>query len=104
VNSLSKIRYVVFGTLLMATVAMQSSLAAGNERAAQMKAKLQERFAQADANGDGKLTKEEAKDKMPRVYAGFENIDADHAGYVTLEQIEQYIVSLASKRRSSSGE
>lgn len=103
-NGCSRALYVVLGLTLISMTSMKSAMAAGNERAAQMKAKLEERFAEADVNGDGKLTKEEAKNKMPRIFASFDNIDTEHTGYITLDQIEQYIVSNAGKRKGSSSQ
>jgi len=49
---------------------------------------IQERFAAADKNHDGKLTLEEAKAGMPRVANNFDVIDAGHRGYVTVAEIE----------------
>lgn len=61
--------------------------------AQQLMSKLAERFNQADADHDGKLTLDEAKAGMPRVAQHFDEIDADHRGYVTLDQIASYIAS-----------
>jgi Ca2+-binding EF-hand superfamily protein len=47
-----------------------------------------ERFTKCDTNKDGKLTKEEAKGCMPRVYNNFSYIDSANKGYVTLAQIQ----------------
>ena len=49
---------------------------------------IQERFAQCDVNRDGKLTLNEAKGCMPRVYDHFSRIDEQNKGYVTVAQIE----------------
>ena len=46
------------------------------------------RFTKCDTNKDGKLTKEEAKGCMPRVYNNFSYIDSANKGYVTLAQIQ----------------
>ena len=98
-------RFKVFRVIMMlafaATITSLSAMAAEGGRAAQMKAKLEERFAKADANGDGKLTKEEAKAGMPRVHASFDSIDTDQAGYVTLEQIEAFLMQKARQRKQS---
>ena len=51
---------------------------------------LQSRFEAADTNHDGKLTKAEAQAGMPRVAKNFDQIDATHKGYVTLDDIAQY--------------
>lgn len=47
-----------------------------------------ERFTKCDANKDGKLTKEEAKGCMPRIYNNFSYIDNSGKGYVTVAQIQ----------------
>lgn len=49
---------------------------------------IAERFASCDKNHDGKLTKEEAKGCMPRIYQNFSLIDSDGKGYITVAQIE----------------
>jgi Ca2+-binding EF-hand superfamily protein len=49
---------------------------------------LDKRFAAADTNKDGCVTKDEANGKMPRVYKNFEMIDKDKKGCVTLQQIK----------------
>ena len=45
------------------------------------------KFKAADKNADGQLSLEEAKAGMPRVAKGFDKIDMEKKGYVTLEQI-----------------
>ncbi len=47
-----------------------------------------ERFAKCDINKDGKLTKEEAKECMPRIYNNFSYIDSSNKGYVTVAEIQ----------------
>jgi Ca2+-binding EF-hand superfamily protein len=49
---------------------------------------IAERFAKCDVNRDGKLTKEEAKGCMPRIYDHFSYIDSGNKGYITLAQIQ----------------
>jgi Ca2+-binding EF-hand superfamily protein len=49
---------------------------------------IADRFASCDKNHDGKLTKEEAKGCMPRIYEHFSFIDSDNKGYVTVAQIQ----------------
>lgn len=51
---------------------------------------IEQRFAQADTNHDGKLTLEEAKSGMALIAPFFEEIDASHKGYVTLDQIKGF--------------
>ncbi len=49
---------------------------------------IQERFAKCDTNRDSKLTLDEAKGCMPRIYDHFNAIDAQGKGYVTVAEIE----------------
>jgi Ca2+-binding EF-hand superfamily protein len=53
-----------------------------------MDKQVDEKFAAADVNHDGKLTLEEAKAGMPRVAKNFDKIDADKKGYITADQIK----------------
>lgn len=43
-------------------------------------------FKQADANHDGKLTRDEAQ-AMPWVYKHFDEIDSNHDGYITRDEL-----------------
>jgi Ca2+-binding EF-hand superfamily protein len=56
-----------------------------------MQKTMRERFTAADKNGDGRLTREEANGKMPRVYDNFQIIDRGRKGYVTLQEIEKSV-------------
>lgn len=49
---------------------------------------IAERFAKCDTNQDGKLTLDEAKGCMPRIYSNFSYIDASNKGYVTVAEIQ----------------
>lgn len=49
---------------------------------------LEQRFKAADKDQDGKLSKNEAEQGMPRVYKNFETIDKDKDGYVTPGEIK----------------
>jgi Ca2+-binding EF-hand superfamily protein len=49
---------------------------------------IQERFTKCDTNHDGKLTLNEAKGCMPRVYDHFSWIDSQGRGYVTVAEIQ----------------
>jgi len=49
---------------------------------------IAERFAKCDVNRDGKLTKEEAKGCMPRIYDHFSYLDSGNKGYITVAQIQ----------------
>lgn len=58
--------------------------------AKEAKQKFAEKFAAADNNHDGKLTREEAQSGMPDVYAHFGEIDRKKKGYVTRKEIGQW--------------
>ncbi|MBI3937227.1 MAG: EF-hand domain-containing protein [Betaproteobacteria bacterium] len=54
----------------------------------QEKMRLDKRFRAADKDGDGALTREEARRGMPSVYRMFDQVDADKDGKVTREELE----------------
>lgn len=53
-----------------------------------MQARSEQRFKSADANGDGRLTRDEAQKGMPGVARHFEQIDANKDGVVTMEELK----------------
>lgn len=62
-----------------------------SSRAQQAASAMSERFDAADADHDGKLTRDEANAGMPRIAAKFDAIDTDHKGYITKEQIVSFV-------------
>lgn len=56
-------------------------------------ATLKSRFAAADKNGDGKLTRDECQAGMPRIFKAYDRIDTDSKGYITLDQIISFVAS-----------
>lgn len=66
-------------------------------------AQINERFTRADANGDGQLTRDEAKASMPRIHENFDRIDVEHKGYVTYEQVYNFAIEQLAERHSSKG-
>ncbi|WP_411882314.1 EF-hand domain-containing protein [Polaromonas sp. YR568] len=88
---------VFIGTVaLAATAHAQAPNAARLDKA---RTELQKRFDAADANRDGKLTREEAQAKMPRIYKNFDAIDTAHAGTISLADIETFLVSKKGSRK-----
>jgi Ca2+-binding EF-hand superfamily protein len=69
------------------------------EQIEQLKTQMAERFVKADANQDGRLTRDEAKGKMPRLYQRFDDIDKDGDGYVSQADIAGYAESAIAQRR-----
>ena len=65
---------------------MGSGLVHAQESA--MDKEIDQRFALADKNKDGRLTLAEAKEGMPRVASNFSPIDVQNKGYVTLAEIK----------------
>lgn len=80
--------------------AASAQQAGGGERVQKMRAELQKRFTSADVNGDGKLTRDEAQAKMPRIAAHFDEIDTAHTGTITLADIEGWLVRQAAARKA----
>ena len=73
--------------------------APSDARIARLQGALQKRFAAADANHDGRLTRQEAEGHMPWVASHFEAIDTAHAGSVSLQDIEAYAAQQMARRR-----
>lgn len=66
------------------TVAAGSAFAEDNAKIDRM----EQAFKKADKNSDGKLTKAEAENGMPRVAAHFDRIDKDKKGYITIDDLK----------------
>jgi len=81
-NVFSKLLAVIgFGSFLSVSLVAYADDASRNKEIA-------ERFAKCDTNRDGKLTLEEAKGCMPRIYNNFSYIDSTNKGYVTVAEIQ----------------
>lgn len=83
------------GVLLLAAGVVSADDMSRQERIAQ---KLNDRFAMADANGDGLLTEAEAQGKMRFVHRHFAEIDTAKQGAITLDQIKDYVAQQAVAR------
>jgi hypothetical protein len=64
---------------------------------AERAAMLEKRFKEADKDGDGKLTLDEAEAGMPRVAKHFAEIDKDKKGYVTLDEIKAAMAAMSGR-------
>jgi len=74
----------------MLTVLAPASAANDDLTYEQALAQLEAQFKAADKNGDGRLTKQEAKDAdMKRLSRGFGRVDKEDRGYVTLDQLKK---------------
>lgn len=79
-------------TLFIALITFASAASAfGPDLDAARNRQIQSRFSSADANADGKLTLQEAEGRLPVVAANFDAIDTGKVGYVTLEQVQDYV-------------
>ena len=66
---------------------------------AEAQAQRRERFKRADANGDGRLTREEAQKGMPLVARDFDRLDTNKDGFVTLDELEAALKARAEARK-----
>jgi Ca2+-binding EF-hand superfamily protein len=55
---------------------------------AEMKQKMDQRFNEADANGDGSLSLDEVQAKMPRVADRFATLDGDQNGLLSRDELK----------------
>jgi Ca2+-binding EF-hand superfamily protein len=69
------------------------------DRAERARAELEKRFTAADADHDGRLTREEARKGMPRVHQNFDAIDGDGDGAVTLADVQRQMRAQRGNRR-----
>lgn len=96
---MTELRYALPALLAGAMLSAQALAQAPDPgRQEQLRTELRKRFGAADTNVDGRLTREEAKGKMPGVYRNFDAIDSAHTGAVTMEQIEAYAGSRRGRR------
>jgi hypothetical protein len=89
------------GFALVLTSIAASAAAQDNDRARQVAAEMQKRFAAADKNGDGLLTKEEAQAGMPYVHKHFDEIDKAKQGSITLADIAAFARAQRAARKGA---
>lgn len=82
---------ITIGLLVVSGMAAAQPQMGGGAMRGRMANVMESRLQQADANHDGKLTKEEATKGMPRVAQHFAEIDTDGKGYVTLDQLKTFM-------------
>ncbi len=82
--------------LLAALSTLSLSMPVYAQSAAQI-ADMEKRFALADKDGDGKLTLEEAKDGMPRVFKNFSKIDVGGKGFVTVSDVKAAMAAMMGR-------
>ena len=92
------------GSVLLPTTAQVQAQARHQpdaSRAQQWRAELKSRFSAADTDSNGRLTRDEAKGKMPLVFKYFDRIDAVGKGSVTIADIESFAVATLSLRNAA---
>jgi len=57
------------------------------QREAERERRFNERFDAADLNGDGRLSRVEVEEKMPRLSASFAWMDEDGDGFLSREEL-----------------
>jgi hypothetical protein len=77
--------------VLLGSVVLADESAPSGLRAQLIEAQLKRRFAKADTDHDGRLTRDEAHKGMSRVYEHFDEIDTEKKGYLALEQIQGFL-------------
>jgi hypothetical protein len=99
---MNKSTTVVFAAVLAlgvgTAIAQDAAPADGGARAEKMRVEFEKRFDAADANHDGKLSREEAA-AMPRLAQRFDEIDAAKTGFITKQQVGAYMKAHAGERR-----
>jgi opacity protein-like surface antigen len=60
-----------------------------------------QRFSEADVNGDGMLTREEAAAKLPGIAAHFDQLDTEHKGYLTKRDVLLGMRKMQAERRAT---
>jgi len=63
--------------------------------------RFEQYFRRADSDGDGRLSREEAKRNLPRVAAKFDVIDANHDGFISLEEMRAWLAAKRAVRPNS---
>lgn len=83
-----KMQYSPALSLLLAAGAVAAGLSVAAPAQAINPAEVEARFKAADSDGNGKLTREEAKAGMPRIAKKFDQLDTGKLNYLTLEQVQ----------------
>jgi Ca2+-binding EF-hand superfamily protein len=92
-------RVILAAIIAMAAIPVMAQRQPSPEQIEQLRTQMVERFAKADTNHDGRLTRDEAMGKMPRLYQRFDEVDKDGDGYVNQTDIAGYVENIVAQRR-----
>lgn len=93
----------LFGSGLAYTQSVPATAQSPAPKQPRYLAKFEERFHAADKDGDGALTKEEAKAAgLDRIVEHFDRIDANKDGKITVDELRDALRALSSRARVSS--
>ena len=62
------------------------------------------RLKKADTNGDGMISRDEARAALPRVYEHFDEIDTNHDGQITAEELQAFHQKMHAGRQQKAAE
>lgn len=82
---------------VLAMLSLSACAGMGESRSQRIAEKAQQRFASADVNHDGYLSRDEAAQGTPRLGEHFDDIDSDRDGQLSKAEIIAYI----KQRRAS---
>ena len=83
---------LALGAVALATLTMSlDAYALGASRSERAAEKMKERFADADTDHDGLISRDEADKGMPRIAAHFGEIDANGDGKLAKDEIAAYL-------------
>ncbi|MBE7368980.1 EF-hand domain-containing protein [Ramlibacter pallidus] len=90
--------------IVLLLVATLSGCARGQgQRAARMAHDLEQRFALADRDRDGRLTRDEARAGLPWAERNFDAIDTARAGTIDLGQVKAFARAELAQKRAGGG-
>jgi len=87
----------VLPAVMLAALSLSACAGMSEGRSQRIAEKAQERFAAADLDHDGSLSRDEASRGTPRLAQHFDEVDTDHDGRLSRAEIIAYI----KQRRTS---
>lgn len=64
-----------------------------------MRASIERRFLDADNDGDGAVDRQEATEKLPQIARHFNQVDSNHDGVITIDELEDEQARIIERRR-----